>query len=96
MLQIRNKLSAFGVETDELSVINQTRCQEDEPSKVNNTNNNYQTLGPKIIAGEKPIWKGGFEPYDGFDVVSSEKREKLSDKDNIIKEQGMGAADWLP
>jgi len=101
--KVRNKLSAFGVDPYELSVIDQSNCPgENEPTKVD-INIDDETFSSHNIAGV--VRKAGDKLGDGVEYVAEGAKkiygavtsdDKRHTREEIIEDQNTGAVEWLP
>ncbi|KAG8275927.1 hypothetical protein J6590_075129 [Homalodisca vitripennis] len=103
MLQVRGKLSAFGVDPYDLSVIDQANCPGEQDKTKVDINIDDETFSPQNIAGV--VRKAGEKLGDGVEVVAEGAKkiyntvasdEKRSTREEIIENQDAADVEWLP
>lgn len=103
IFQIRTKLSSFGVDPFDLSVIDQTNCPNDDSGIKINIDD--ETFSPQSIAGV--VRKAGDKLGDGVEYAAEGAKkiyntfsdsDKKSKREEIIEnhDQDNAAAEWLP
>lgn len=104
MLQIRSKLTSYGVDPFDLSVIDQKNCPGDNTETRVNINIDDDTFSPSNIAGV--VRKAGEKLGDGIEIAAEgakkvynavkddDRRENR--REEIISNQNTGETEWLP
>ncbi|XP_046681846.1 apolipoprotein D-like [Homalodisca vitripennis] len=101
--KVRGKLSAFGVDPYDLSVIDQANCPGEQDKTKVDINIDDETFSPQNIAGV--VRKAGEKLGDGVEVVAEGAKkiyntvasdEKRSTREEIIENQDAADVEWLP
>lgn len=102
--QIRSKLSAYGVDPFDLSVIDQKNCPGEDTETRVNINIDDDTFSPSNIAGV--VRKAGEKLGDGIEVAAegakkvynavTDEERRGSRREDIVINQNTGETEWLP
>lgn len=101
--KIRSKLSAYGVDPFDLSVIDQKNCPAEDTETRVNINIDDNTFSPSNIAGV--VRKAGEKLGDGIEIAAEGAKkvyntvaddDRRDRREEIIRNQDTGDTEWLP
>lgn len=102
--KIRSKLSSYGIDPFDLSVIDQKNCPSESTETRVNINIDDDTFSPSNIAGV--VRKAGEKLGDGIEIAAEGAKKvynvvtdddgRESRREEIVRNQNTGETEWLP